>query len=146
MKVLFVKDLKKQGKKGEIKEVKTGYAENYLIKNGYAVKLDEKNLNEYKEEVKETEKELALRKAENLQMKDKLEKVLLVFTVKTGDLDKVYGSISTKQVKDELDRQGLVINKNQVELEGPVASLGFHYINIVLQKDIIAKVKIHVIK
>ena len=99
MKVIFIKDLRGQGKRGEIKEVKDGYAENYLIKNGYAKKLTEQNYNQFLETKKE-EKELdeKLRK-EAESKKTKLSKMEIVFKVKTGAQDKVFGSINVKQIK-----------------------------------------------
>lgn len=146
MKVLFVKDLKKQGKKGDVKEVKDGYAENFLIKNGYAVKLDEKNLTEYKKNVKLMQEEEEKLKREALTMKNQMETLVLTFKVKTGDADKVYGSISTKQIKDELAKQGYSVSKNLIEIDSPIASLGFHYVKLNLHKEVVVKVKVHVIK
>ena len=91
MKVLFVKDLRGQGKKGEIKEVKAGYAQNYLIKNGYAVQLNEQTLSKYnKEQEKLKQEDLSSREKAN-KIKTKLEKEELVFKVRVGEHDRVFG-------------------------------------------------------
>ena len=142
MKVIFIKDLRGQGKRGEIKEVKDGYADNFLIKNGYAKKLTEHNYNEYLETKKE-EKELddKLRK-EALKLKELLSKLEIKFKVKTGAQDKVFGSISTKQIKDELEKNNISIDKKQIELDSSISSLGYHDVKIVLYKDIIGVLKI----
>lgn len=146
MKVIFIKDLKKKAKKGDIKEVADGYAENFLIKNGYAVPSNAKNLNQLKyEQRKEDEKQEQL-KQQALAQKDKLEKLTLEFKVKTGEGDKVFGSISVKQIKDALLKEGEKIEKAMIDIEVPISSLGFHYIKINLYPKIIAKVKIHVVK
>ena len=99
MEVIFIKDLKKQAKKGEIKKVKDGYAQNFLIKNGYAVVKNKENLLKLQQEqaMKIKEDELAKNKASML--KTKLDKLILEFKVKTGEQDKVFGSISVKQIK-----------------------------------------------
>lgn len=142
MKVIFIKDLRGQGKRGEIKEVKDGYAENYLIKNGYAKKLTEQNYNQFLETKKE-EKELdeKLRK-EAESKKTKLSKMEIVFKVKTGAQDKVFGSISTKQIKEELEKQNLIIDKKQIMLDEGLSSLGYHNVKIELYKDVIGEIKV----
>lgn len=146
MKVVFVKDLKKTAKKGDIKEVKDGYAENYLIKNGYAVPLTEKNMqNIKKENAKKQEEDNKLRD-EAKQLKSSLEKMTLVFKVKTGEHDRVFGSISPKQIKEELLKKGYKIDKREINLTTSLQSLGFHKVEINLYKDIKAEVKVQLVK
>lgn len=146
MQVIFVKDLKKQGKKGEIKTVKDGYAENFLIKNGYAVPVNQHNLNDL-QSTKEREKkqDLENRKLAEIE-KQKLENTELEFKVKIGKEDRVFGSISVKQIKEELNNQGFKIDKKQIMLTNNIASLGYHNVSINLYADICAKVKVHVVK
>ena len=142
MKVIFIKDLKGQGKRGEIKEVKDGYADNFLIKNGYAKKLTEQNYSNYLETRKEEkEQDLKLRE-EAKKTKELLSKIELVFKVKTGAQDKVFGSISTKQIKEELETKKINIDKKQILLEEGLSTLGYHNVNIELYKDIIGVVKV----
>ncbi len=145
MEVIFIKDLKNQGKKGEIKNVKDGYAQNFLIKNGYAVLKTKENLSKLNHELKKKE-ELDLENKNNANvLKDKLDKVVLEFKVKTGEKDKVFGSISIKQIKDELDKLGYKIEKSMIE-HTTIATLGFHEVKITLYPNIVAKIKVHVIK
>lgn len=146
MEVIFIKDLKNQGKKGQIKNVKDGYAENFLIKNGYAVKKTKENLNKLNCELARKQKEDEANKKTAQELKEQLAKVTLEFKVKTGEGDRVFGSVSVKQIKDELQKQGYIIEKSAIELTNPIASLGFHNININLYPEIIATVKVHLIK
>lgn len=146
MEVIFIKDLKNQGKKGEIKKVKDGYAENFLIKNGYAVIKNKDNMAKLEKEQKEKANLDAKNKQEASELKKKLDKETLEFKVKTGDGDKVFGSISIKQIKDELTKKGYKIEKSQIDIVNPIASLGFHNVNINLYPKIIATIKVHVIK
>ena len=142
MKVIFIKDLRGQGKRGDIKEVKDGFAENYLIKNGYAKKLTEQNYNQYLVEKKE-EKDLDQKnRKEATALKDKLAKLELTFKVKTGEQDRVFGSISSKQIKEELEKKSIIIDKKQIELDGGLSTLGYHNVNVLLYKDIIGVVKV----
>lgn len=143
MKVIFIKDLRNQGKKGEIKEVKDGYAKNFLIKNGYAVKETKETLTKLKRDNKKQEEEIKenIKKAEKL--KKELESKTYKFQVKTGKNDKVFGSISAKQIKDEI---GDLIDKKQIIIDYPIQSLGFHNVEINLYKDVKATIKIEVTK
>ncbi len=146
MEVIFIKDLKNQGKKGEIKNVKNGYAENYLIKKGYAIKATKENLSKL---AQEKENKLNLdkeEKAKAIKLKKDLEKVVLTFKVKTGEQDKVFGSVSLKQIKEELEKLNYNFTKQQINLLDSMSSLGFHYIEIQLHKEVSAKVKVHLIK
>ena len=146
MEVIFIKDLKNQGKKGQIKEVKDGYAENFLIKNGYAVKKTKENVAKLNKKKKKKEQEDEKNKLEALKLKEELSKVVLEFKVKTGEGDKVFGSVTPKQIKEELEKKGYKIEKNKIDKTMPIASLGFHNVEINLYNDISTTVKVHVIK
>ena len=129
-----------------IKQVKDGYAENFLIKKGYAVIKNKENLAklQHEQEIKMQQDKEAKDNAKII--KEKIEQETLEFKVKTGEQDKVFGSISIKQIKDELSKKGYNIEKSQIDILTPIASLGFQNINIKLYPEITAKVKIHVIK
>lgn len=146
MEVIFLKDVKGQGKKGEIKKVKDGYAINYLIKNNLAVAKTEKGLEILAKEKKEAkikeDNDIALAN----ELKAKLEKVVLTFKLKAGEKDKVFGSISTKQIKEELDKLGYNIDKKDIVLDHAISSLGIHDVSINLYKKINATIRIKVIK
>ena len=146
MEVIFIKDLRGQGKKGDIKNVSDGYAKNYLIKNVYAVlktkeelvRLEKANANKLAEDKANKEKAKELKK--------KLDEVTIEFKVKTGEYDKVFGSISVKQIKEELNKLGYKIDKNQIMLEVPISVLGFHKVEVELYSNIKANIKVHIIK
>ncbi len=146
MEVIFIKDLKNQGKKGQIKNVKDGYADNFLIKNGYAVKKTKENLAKLNHELVKKQKEDAENKKNALEIKEALSKITLEFKVKTGEGDRVFGSISVKQIKDELQKKGFKIEKSAIELNNSIAALGFHNVNINLYPGVNGEVKVHVIK
>lgn len=146
MEVIFIKDLKNQGKKGQIKEVKDGYAENFLIKNGYAIKKTKENVAKLNYEQAKKAKEDENNKNLAEELKKKLDKEILEFKVKTGEGDKVFGSISLKQIKEELTNKGYKIDKSLIEIVNPIASLGFHNVNINLYPKVTATIKVHLIK
>ena len=146
MKVIFLKDVKGQGKKGQIKEVKDGYGMNYLIKNGYAVMATDTSVNRLKKENAEhaLEENLLIKDMEVL--KEKLEKEKLVFKVKTGSQDQMFGTISVKQIKEKLSELGYKIKKQDIHLEFPISTIGFHEVEIELHKKVIAKIKVEIKK
>lgn len=146
MKVIFIKDLKGQGKKGEIKEVKDGYGSNFLIKNGYAVMATSTGLKRLDEENKEKEalEEELLKKAQF--DKQKIEAIKIQFKVKTGDHDRVFGSISSKQIAIELKNKGFEIDKHKINMDNPISSLGSHNVKIELHKQVTAVIKVELVK
>lgn len=142
MRVIFIKDVKGQGKKDEIKEVKDGYAMNYLIKNKYAVPYTETSNKRLNDEIKERKIQEEKDIEEANKIKEKLKKEKISFKVKTGKEDRVFGSISSKQIKDELDKLGYKIDKKKIILDTPISSLGHHFVKIELHKKVIAELEI----
>ena len=145
MQVIFLKDLRGQGKKGEIKEVADGYAMNFLIKKGFAVKKTEVSLNKLNIE-KENNRLLDEKKTlEAKELAKKLEKVVITFKAKAGASDKMFGSISSKQIKEELDKLGYNFDKKQIASE-TINSFGFHEVMINLYKNVSGKIRVEVRK
>jgi len=146
MKVIFKKDVKGQGKKGEIKEVSDGYGQNFLINKGFAIPATQANVNSLQKETEMKRLEKNLLVSEMNELKKKLEKDSLSFTTKTGAGDKMFGQISVKQIKSELNNKGYEIDKKNILLDHPIMSLGIHIVDIELHKEVIAKLKVNVSK
>ena len=145
MQVIFLKDLKGQGKKGEIKEVADGYAMNFLIKKGFAVKKTETSLNKLNIE-KENNRLLDEKNTKEAQeIAEKFKKLTITFTAKAGKEDKMFGSISSKQIKEELDKLGYKVDKKQISSE-TINSFGFHNVDIELYKNVIGTIRVEVRK
>ena len=146
MKVIFIKDLKGQGKKGEIKEVKDGYGNNFLIKNGYAVIANDSNLKHFNTQKNKEllEENLYIKECEKI--KEQLEKLKINIQVKVGKEDMVFGSVSTKQIVTELKKLDYNIDKNKIKIDSPISSLGTHIVKVELHKKVIANLKINLVK
>lgn len=146
MQIILTKDVKGQGKKGEIITVKDGYGLNYLIKNNYGILANNsgmKKLNTEKKKNQEIEKENILKASE---IKQQLEKIKLTFYVKTGVQDKVFGSISSKQIEKELKNKNINIDKKQIIIDNSISSLGTHIVKIELYKNITGELKVELLK
>lgn len=146
MKIIFVKDLRGQGKKGDIKNVKDGYAENFLIKNGYALQANEQNLAKMNRLKKAEDALDQENRKKALELKVKLENKPILFQVKTGDHDRVFGSISAKQIKEELDKKGFSVERKNIQIDYPISSLGTHRVAVTLYKDIQAIIQVQLVK
>lgn len=146
MKVIFLKDVKKQGKKNEIKEVSDGYATNYLIKNGYAVKYTKSSLDKLDSQLEDNKKQEEKCIKEANELKKKLEKEELSFYVSTGKDGKAFGSISSKQIYEEINKLGYKIDKKKITIKDSISSLGTFYVEVELYKNISANVRITLLK
>lgn len=145
MRVILLKDVKKQGKKDDVIEVKDGYG-TYLINNKLAVletKGSSKILKKQQEEAA-LEESLLLKECEDI--KGKLEKMTLNFKVNTGKNGQVFGQISTKQIAEELKKKGFDIDKRKIKLDVPINTLGVTNVKVILHKNVEATLKIHLQK
>lgn len=140
MKIILIDNVKGTGKKDEVKEVKDGYG-SFLIKNRKAVLYSDRSKDILKTQIKEREDKEALLIKEMNEIKNKLEKDTLTFNVKTGDAGKVFGSISSKSISEELKKKGYSIDKKIINAEN-LNTLGTHIVKINLHKQVIAELNV----
>lgn len=146
MKVIFLKDVKGQGKKDEIKNVSDGYAQNFLIKNGYAIAYSTRSNEILNRQIDTRKKEEEKLISECNKIKEELEKKELKFFVKTGEGGKVFGSISTKQITEELLKDNYKIDKKKIKLNESLTTLGTHIVKIELHPKVIVDLKIRILE
>lgn len=146
MKVILLKDVKKQGKKDDIIEVSDGYGMNYLIKNGLAVaatKTSTKILSNELGKRKQEEEELVKKMQE---MRDKIIRENITFKVKTGAMDKVFGNVSSKQIAEYLNKMGYKVDKKQIQIDAPLDTLGVHNVTVELHKKVRFNIRVNLVK
>ncbi len=146
MKVVLNKDIKGIGKKLDIVEVSEGYARNYLLPRKIATIADNKSLSETKTKLeakqfkKNTEIEIAKEK------KSTLEKGFLEFRRKIGDNNKLFGSVTEKEISEEIEKKfNIKIDKKKISLKSPIKEVGSYFAKIKLYEGIIADMKISVL-
>lgn len=142
MKVIFLKDVDSVAHEGDMKDVKDGYARNYLFKNRLAVEATPAN-------IKMLEKKLAeIKEREKTRVKDAqgigeaVSKVVLTLTKKAGETGKLYGAITSQELVDALKEQGVEIEKKQLDMKEPLKELGTHEIKVHLYKDVRSSFKV----
>lgn len=145
MEVILLADVKNVGKKNQTVKVSDGYAVNFLFKKKLAVKKSEKSV-EILEEQKENARLADLKMKEDaLKLVETLKDITLEFTAKVGKDSKLFGSISLKQVEEELkNKHNINIDKRKFLDKGPLDSLGIYKLRIELYKGVIGEVKVHI--
>ncbi len=145
MKVIFLKDVKGKGKKGEVKNVADGYAHNFLFKQGLAVEATAANLSSLDAQNKKQEKLAAEELAEAKKLKERLDQITVELSAKAGEGGRLFGSITSKQIAEELQRkQGIKIDKRKMELADAIRTLGVTKIPVKLHHDVTATLTVHV--
>ena len=147
MKVIFLADEKGKGKKGEIKEVPTGYAQNFLIKKNLAKEANAQAIGELRGKQKSEEKAHAELLAEAQKIKAKLEEEATVvqFTEKIGPDGRTFGSITNKKIAEELEKQfGIKIDKRHIQVSSPIRSTGLIDVPVKIYQDVTGVINIRV--
>ena len=145
MKVILKQDVKKVGKKGQIVEVSDGYARNFLIARGLAVAETKKSLEILGEEKKIEAAEEKKREEAAKATAETLEGMTLDFHVRSGVEGKVFGSVSTKQIAQELMKKGITIDKKKILDTAPIQQLGVTKVRVELHKNVIGTIKVRLI-
>jgi ribosomal protein L9 len=146
MKLILIKDVKGKGKKGDVIEVATGYG-NYLLTSKHAIAASAANVKSLNEEI-ERQKQEANKEYQNaLELKKTIEESPIKLYVKIGESGKLFGSINSKQIADELKKSyNITVDKRKIDLDDNINSLGNYEVNIKLHKDVTANISIQVLE
>ncbi|ANS76452.1 50S ribosomal protein L9 [Paenibacillus yonginensis] len=147
MKVIFLKDMKGQGKKGEIKEVSEGYAQNFLLPRGVAKPATEGNVKSQEMQNLSEQKRKAQEKEEAIALGKKLEETTVNLKAKAGEGGRLFGAITSKQVAEALQKEhGIKIDKRKIEMQDPIRTLGVTQVPVKLHPDVKSTMKVHVVE
>lgn len=145
MRVIFLKDVKNHGKKGEVKEVSDGYARNVLLKNKSAIEATPAAMNQLKGQQRKAEEVAAEELQEAKELKVKVEALTVELQSKTGEGGRLFGSITSKQIADELQKTHKIkVDKRKMDLPEAIRTLGVTNVPIKLHHEVTATLKVHV--
>lgn len=144
MKVIFIKDMKGQGKKGEVKEVSEGYATNFLFPRGVARPATEGNMKTLEQQNASEQKRKQQEKEDAVQLGKQLEEMTVTLKAKSGEGGRLFGAITSKQIAEALAAQKIKIDKRKIELSEPIRHLGVTQVPVKLHPDVKATLKVQI--
>ncbi len=146
MDVILRQDVDNLGQAGELVTVKDGYARNYLLPRGLAYLASEGNRRRIEAEARQREKRAGAQLESARAVAGRLEAVSLTFTMKAGEGDRLFGSVTASDVADRLHAEGFEVDKKAVELHEPIKALGVYKVPVRLHHDIKPEVRVWVVK
>lgn len=146
MKVILLNDVKKLGKKGDVVEVSDGYAKNFLMKQKLAVQVTQKSMEILDEQHLQQDLQEKQMESDAEALKKELAKITLEFHVKVGNGGRVFGSVSTKQIVEQLQKvHGIKLEKRKFIDKEPIYSLGYTDVKVDLYRNkVIGNIRVHV--
>ena len=146
MKVILQTDVKGMGKRGDIVNASDGHARNYLFPKKLAVPADKQNLNELSARKSSEAHKKELEKKEAIRIKEVIEKDILTVKVKAGENGKTFGSITSKEISDSIEKEfGEKIDKKKIIIQNTIKTVGSYTIELKLFEGIVAKLRVHVV-
>ena len=144
MKIILLQSVRGLGDPGELVNVKSGYARNYLIPNDMAIYATKGNIAQAEFQIAKTKELEEKRVAELQEVCNKLNKITLKYELQTSEEDKLFGSVTPQMISEGLLDSGFKVEKKDIAIPDPIKSIGSHYVDIFLHKDVVAKVKVKV--
>jgi len=149
MKVIFTQDVRGKGKRGEVKNVAAGYAQNFLIKNNKAIEATKANMAKLTAEQNREEKDYQAELEEAKKFKAEIEKDSTVVEIqaKAGTDGRLFGSVTTKKIAEELNKQyGMKVDKHKMELSEGAKALGYVNVPTKIFEGVEATIRVHIVE
>ena len=145
MKIILKQSVESLGNAGDIISVKPGYGRNFLIPKGIAVLATDSSIQATKNEIERKAMKDAKNKSDLQLVADKLNNVKLNFTLKAGEDEKLFGSVTTQMISNALDKKGFSVDKKYISLDESIKSLGNHFAKVDFGDEIESRIKLKVI-
>lgn len=145
MKVILLSDLRHQGKRGQVVDVKAGYARNFLLPQGLALIATPGNLKYFEQQRKKIDAKHARERDAAAEIAARLAGVKLSVAKRVGETQTLYGSVTASEVAEMLEAKGFEIDRRRIDLEGGIKTLGDHPVRIELHPEVIAEVVVTVV-
>jgi large subunit ribosomal protein L9 len=144
MKVILLERIARLGQMGDTVTVKDGFARNFLLPQGKALRANEANMARFESQRAQLEARDLERKTEAQAVADKLDGKSFIVVRSAGETGQLYGSVSTRDVADVVTAEGFSLNRNQVDLNHAIKTIGIHTISIVLHPEVSATITINI--
>lgn len=144
--VILREDIKSVGKAGDIVKVSPGFARNFLLPQGKAVKADTGNVKELEHHKRAVQARQSKLKKQSEELAGRIAILSLTIKKEAGEGDKLFGSVTTKDIADALRVEKILIDKRNVELTQPIKQLGIYEVSLKLHAEVTANVKVLVVK
>lgn len=145
MKVIFLKDVKGVASEGDVKEVKEGYAQNFLFKKGLAVVANEANMKNLEKKQAEIKEKAENRIKDAKVLAETLKSIKISFSRKAGDTGRLYGAVTSQEIAEAIKEKGIDLDKKLLDLKEPIKETGTHTIKVNIFKDIKSHITVEVI-
>jgi large subunit ribosomal protein L9 len=145
MRVILREDVANLGHLGDIRDVAAGYARNYLIPRGLVIRATARNVAEVEHERRLIEGRIEKRREELKALAARIEQAALTFPVKVGEDGKLFGSVTAKAVAEELERQGMPLDRRQLVMDGPLKATGDATLQVDLGHGVTTRLKVSVV-
>lgn len=145
MQIILKAPVKDLGTIGDVVEVSSGYARNYLIPQGKAIISNPKQLKKINHEKRLLEKKLLELRGEKEELKKKLEALTITIRRKVGTKEKLFGSVTTQDIEEAIQKQGFTIDRRSIDLDAPLRKLGVHKVSYKLMEGIVAELNIAIV-
>ncbi len=145
MRVIMMQDVSHTGTRGELVNVKPGYARNYLFPNGLALEATPGNMRVFEQQKKKIEIVHEQERASATEIATSLEGVAVEIAKRVGESETLYGSVTAAEVAEALEHAGHHVDRKSIDLEGGIKTLGEHPVRIELHSDVVAEITINVV-
>jgi large subunit ribosomal protein L9 len=145
MEIILLQDVRSLGKRGEVVDVKPGYARNYLLPQGMALEASAGNVRYFEQIRAQVDAEAAQRVEEAEALKNRLEQIRVEITKRVGETETLYGSVTASEIADEIEKKGVTVDRRRIDLEGGIKSIGDHRVRIHLHPEVAAEIVVTVL-
>ena len=146
MKVILREDVRNIGSMGQIIDVADGFGRNYLVPKGLAVEANTKNIKSLEHEKKVIQEKAKKIRNQAQDLAGKISNTTLVIKAKAGEEGKLFGSVTTMDIAEQLKKEGFDIDKKKISMEEPIKRIGSHAVKIKIHPEIATEVKVQVIE
>lgn len=146
MKVVLKDDIKNIGKMGQIVDVTAGYARNYLVPKGLAVEANTKNIKSLEHQKRIIQDNATKIKNSAQDLSNKISTITLVIKAKAGEEGKLFGAVTTMDIAELLQKEGIEIDKKKISLDEPIKRLGSYAVNVKIHPEILTHISLQVVE